>query len=445
MTFLPARNFERSTSDFSVSPSTKSSGSSSSSIACSPETPSTSRSLLFDDVSVSRPSNNDNTSSEYYILIVGGLGYIGSHTAWELLKEGYNVVIVDNLSNAYLTVLERLRQMTKKRFEGLECMPRIEFFEADFRDLQTMSIILSKYALPQSSDRKTSRLTGVIHFAAYKAVAESLRQPLKYYANNVAGLVDFCSVLNDFGVKTFIFSSSATVYGELANRGGRLPEELCTHDTTHWKDANGQNQLTYSGCTGLTNPYGRTKWMCEAILNDLAVSDPDWKIFALRYFNPVGCDESGLLGEDPRGTPNNLMPILVQTMTGERPTLNIFGSDWETKDGTAVRDFIHVSDLARGHLAALETASREDSSRGFQVVNLGTGTGQTVQEVVAAMEGVIGRQVPTKLVGRREGDVGVCVAETSRAAKILGWKAQKTIQDSCRDIAASLGFVLRNV
>jgi UDP-glucose 4-epimerase len=445
MPFFPVKSFERSTSDLPSGTSTPSLRSSSSSVVHRPNTPATARSLLFDDLADSLLSNDEASSSEDYILVVGGLGYIGSHTVWELLKEGYNVVIIDNLSNAYLSVLERLRQMTKKRFDGQERTPRIEFFEADFRDLQTMSIVLSKYALPQSSCGKASRLTGVIHFAAYKAVAESLRQPLKYYANNVAGLVDFCSLLNDFEVKTFIFSSSATVYGELANRGGRLPEELCTHETTHWRDADGKEQLTYSGCSGLTNPYGRTKWMCEAILNDLALSDPEWKIFALRYFNPVGCDESGLLGEDPRGTPNNLMPIIVQAMTNERPSLNIFGSDWDTKDGTAVRDFIHVSDLARGHIAALETASRDTSSKGFQVVNLGTGNGQTVNEVVTAMEGVIGRRIPTKLVGRREGDVGVCIAETSRATKILGWSAQKTIQESCGDIARSLGLAVVKV
>lgn len=435
---LQALTREQSDTEITSGTSTPCTESSSSSIVSCPNTPSTSRSLLFEEFSITGPSDED-TNSQDRVLIVGGLGYIGSHTTLELLKAGHNVVIIDNLSNAYLTVLERLRQMTKNHFKGSPRMPRIEFFEADYRESQTMSVILSRYAFrPTSLDGRTSQITGVIHFAAYKAVTESIKQPLKYYANNVAGLVDFCSLLNNFAIKTFIFSSSATVYGELANRGGKLPEELCTHETTTWKDSNGKLQLTNSGCTGLTNPYGRTKWMCEAILNDLAVSDPEWKVFALRYFNPVGCDESGLLGEDPRTTPNNLMPILVEAMTGQRPRLDIFGSDWDTVDGTAVRDFIHVSDLARGHVAALETATRAGAARGFQAINLGTGNGQTIKEVIGAMESVIGRKIPTKMIGRREGDVGVCIAETSKANGVLGWKAERTIGDSCRDIARFL-------
>ena len=202
-----------------------------------------------------------------------------------------------------------------------------------------------------------SSIKGVIHFAAYKSVSESISNPLKYYANNVAGLIEFCSVLGDFNIKTFIFSSSATVYGTVANSGVPLREEYCTHQTESFTDHDGATRTAEGGCSGLTNPYGRSKWMCEAILSDLAQADPDWTILALRYFNPVGCDESGLLGEDPKGIPTNLMPVVVRVMTEVSPELNVFGTDYPTPDGTAVRDFIHVTDLACGHVAALSSAS----------------------------------------------------------------------------------------
>jgi UDP-glucose 4-epimerase len=238
-------------------------------------------------------------------------------------------------------------------------------------------------------------------------------------------MVEFLTTLSDFDIKNFIFSSSATVYGELANKGGRLLEDQC--------DA--------ASCVGLTNPYGRTKWMCEAILNDLAVSDPGWTIVALRYFNPIGCDESGMLGENPKDVPNNLMPIVIQTMTGEREHLEIFGTDWDTPDGTAVRDFIHVSDLAAGHLAALKATKRESFEPGFHAYNLGTGTGHSVKEIVTAMQNVSGRTIPTKLSPRRGGDVGICVAEPSKSAVSLNWKTQKTLAQACWDICRYLGHV----
>jgi UDP-glucose 4-epimerase len=377
-----------------------------------------------------------------HVLVVGGLGYIGSHTVWELLKAGHNVVIVDNLSNAYRNVLERLHQLMERQYPDKIQMPQLDFHEADYRNTFLMGTILQRYtrsklqqALPSdAAPSMTSSITSVIHFAAFKAVEESVYHPLKYYSNNVAGLIDFCNLLDSLSIKTLVFSSSATVYGELANQGGRLREEVCTHTTENWADSDGAEHTTLSGSTGLTNPYGRTKWMSEAILSDVAASDPEWKIYALRYFNPIGCESSGLLGEDPRGTPNNLMPIVIRVMEGKMPVLNIFGDDWDTTDGTAIRDFIHVSDLARGHVAAIRTGTKADTPGGFQTINLGTGNGSSVREVVDTMSSVSGKPILTKTIGRRIGDVGVCVADPSKAAKILGWLPEKTLEDSCRDI-----------
>lgn len=308
-----------------------------------------------------------------------------------------------------------------------------------------MKAILNKYCRSSSIQGETcSSITGVIHFAAYKSVAESVQYPLKYYSNNVGGLIDFCSLLSDFGIKTFIFSSSATVYGDVANsKGGRIPEEFCTHKPTTFFDSQGQKCTTIGGCTGLTNPYGRTKWMCEAILNDVAAADPEWTIFTLRYFNPIGCDPSGMLGEDPRSTPNNLMPVVVKVMTDELPVLNIFGTDWDTEDGTAIRDFIHVSDLARGHTAALAAAASKHTSYqgGFRTFNLGSGKGHSVLEVVAAMEVASGKQISVQPMGRRDGDIGVCIAEPSRAEAELQWRTEKSLETCCQDICRFLGIV----
>lgn len=370
-----------------------------------------------------------------YVLVVGGLGYIGSHTAWELLKANHNVVIVDNLSNSYRDVLARLQLLVKEHYKGRSKVPQLDFYEADYRKKSAMKSILERY---DSLHTLKSTITSVIHFAAYKAVEESIHQPLKYYSNNVAGLIDFCDLLDQFSIKTLVFSSSATVYGELANKGGRLQEELTSHTTTHWTDKSGATHTTLSGCTGLTNPYGRTKWMSEAILSDLAASDPEWKIYALRYFNPIGCDSSGVLGEDPRGTPNNLMPIVIRVMEGRLSELSVYGSDWDTEDGTAIRDFIHVSDLARGHVAAIATGTSTKSAPGFHTINLGTGNGSSVREVVDTMQAVSGKEIKSKLTGRREGDVGVCIADPEKAATMLGWTPEKTLEDSCRDICRYL-------
>ncbi|EXM03580.1 UDP-glucose 4-epimerase [Fusarium odoratissimum NRRL 54006] len=363
-----------------------------------PSTPATEQDLLF-----SRPPSPTRTTPDEYVLVVGGLGYIGSHTTWELLKDGSSVVVIDNLSNAFVNVLDTLNDMTDQRFSlSRRRRPDLHFYEADFRDDAKIQEILTLYSSPSGSQIKR-----VIHFAAYKSVSESIEQPLKYYDNNVGGLIRFCNTLSTFNIKNLIFSSSATV---------------------------GQNQTTLSGCTGLTNPYGRTKWICEAILSDLAVADPEWTITALRYFNPIGCDESGRLGEDPRVAPTNLMPVLLKVMLGEIDQLEVFGTDWDTRDGTAIRDFIHVSDLARGHLAALTGKD----GQGFQTFNIGTGTGQTVYEVVEAMETASGRAIPVVKVGRRQGDVGACVADPGRAMTQLGWKPQKTLLDSCRDLCRFL-------
>lgn len=347
------------------------------------------------------------------------------------MKAGFHVIIVDNLSNSFRSVLDRLKSLRMKYYQSEDIQPFLDFYEADYRDQRAMRAILSKYSL-QPEFRSTSAfhgnstITGVIHFAAHKAVSESFQKPLDYYANNVGGMIDFCAILGEFCIKTFVFSSSATVYGEFANKGGRLLEEYCDN----------------RGCSGLTNPYGRTKWMCEAILNDLAASDPEWAIIALRYFNPIGCDESGVLGEDPRDTPNNLMPIVVKVMTGELLVLNIYGTDWDTPDGTAIRDFIHVSDLARGHVAAL--LAKKKLGSGFKTFNLGTGTGHSVKEIITSMERVSGRTIPTNMAGRRHGDVAICIAEPTKSLMSLDWKTKKTLDDCCEDICRFLNLNVQN-
>lgn len=283
-----------------------------------------------------------------------------------------------------------------------------------------------------------STIKGVIHFAAYKAVNESIQQPLRYYSNNVSGIVSFCTLLEIFNIKTLIFSSSAAVYGEVTPETGRISENHCTHETREWVDASGKRKITQGGCTAISNPYGRSKWMCEAILNDLAISDPEWSIVALRYFNPIGCDASGKLGEDPKTEPSNLMPRLLRVMDGQIPDLKIFGTDWETRDGSAIRDFIHVSDLALGHVAALNAVVDSRVGSGFHTYNLGTGNGQTVKEIVSAMESCTGRSIPTEEVGRREGDIGIVVADSSKAAVELEWQTERSIDDCCQDLCRYL-------
>jgi UDP-glucose 4-epimerase len=374
------------------------------------------------------------SEEQQYILVTGGNGFIGSHTSLELLKAGYNVIVVDNLSNSFRSVFDRMLQAAQQHFEktGGQC-PQARLCDIDYRDENAMRSLLASYI--SFGGQRRSMITGVIHFAAFKAVEESIRQPLKYYRNNINGLVDFLALLDEFDIKTFIFSSSATVYGTLADSGMRLREEDCVHQKEQYQTEYG-NRQSEQGCTGLTNPYGRTKFFGEAILSDLATSDPSWNITALRYFNPIGCDVSGLLGEDPKGVPSNLVPVVVKVMTGQWKELSVFGSDWETADGTAVRDFIHVSDLACGHIAALSNLqSREVSQKGgFRTYNLGTGTGHSVSEIVSTMEDVAQKPIPRKMVGRRPGDVGSCVAMADRAAVELGWKTERSLKVACQDI-----------
>ncbi|KAJ5555296.1 NAD-dependent epimerase/dehydratase [Penicillium sp. DV-2018c] len=338
-----------------------------------------------------------NIPSESHVLVTGGLGFIGSHTTLELLKASYNVIVIDNLSNAFENVFDRISLLaTKYHAENGSKMPSMRLHAHDYRDTKALESLLEEYRLPSRWGTPKSKIAGVIHFAAYKAVEESIRKPLKYYSNNVSGLIDFATTLGDFGIKTFIFSSSATVYGTLATSGLPLKEELCVHKEEVYTDHTGSQKAMQPGCTGITNPYGRTKWMCETILADLAASDPEWTIVALRYFNPVGCDPSGLLGEDPRQAPTNLLPVVVKVMTGQYSELSMFGTDWETEDGTAVRDFIHVSDLARGHIAALGTATEGKLTENFRTFNLGTGKGNSVMDVVSTMESVSQRSIPRR-------------------------------------------------
>lgn len=395
------------------------------------DTPATESSVLFDNLD----ELFRRLPQERYILVTGGLGFIGSHTTLELLKTGYNVIVIDNLSNSFEVVFERIKLLAQKYHdEHGTPMPSLRLHARDYRDTSALQDLLQEYRLPSRWGTPKSKIAGVIHFAAYKAVEESIRHPLKYYANNVSGLIDFATTLGEFGIKTFIFSSSATVYGTLATSGLPLKEELCVHKEDVYTNHQGQAQTVQPGCTGITNPYGRTKWICETILADLAASDPEWTIVALRYFNPVGCDSSGLLGEDPRQAPTNLLPVVVKVMTGQYAELQMFGTDWDTTDGTAIRDFIHVTDLARGHIAALSTANEGKLAENFRTFNLGTGSGNSVLDVVTTMESVISRPIRRKAADRREGDVGSCVAVVDRSQQELQWKTQKSLKDACEDI-----------
>ncbi|MBN9427960.1 MAG: UDP-glucose 4-epimerase GalE [Burkholderiales bacterium] len=321
------------------------------------------------------------------VLVTGGAGYIGSHTVVELLAAGCEVLVVDNLSNASAESLRRVARITGRG---------APLVQADIRDEAALRRVLAG-----------QRFDAAIHFAGLKAVGESVRDPLAYYDNNVAGTTTLLRVLNDAGVKRLVFSSSATVYGD--------PERV---------------PLDEAARTGPTNPYGRTKWMIEMMLSDLAVADAGWSIGMLRYFNPVGAHESGLIGEDPRGVPNNLMPFVSQVAVGRLPRLSVFGGDWPTHDGTGVRDYIHVVDLARGHLAALE---RVLARPGAFTVNLGTGTGYSVLEMVRAFEAASGRPVPYQIVARRDGDIAECYADPRAAHELLGWRAQLDLQRMCVD------------
>ncbi|HIS39023.1 MAG TPA: UDP-glucose 4-epimerase GalE [Candidatus Onthousia faecavium] len=321
------------------------------------------------------------------ILITGGAGYIGSHTCVELLEAGHDIVIVDNFSNSNFKVLDNIKTITSKEFK---------FYEGDVKDKALLEKIF-----------KENKIDAVIHFAAYKAVGESVTKPLMYYRNNLDTTITLLEVMNEFNCHNFVFSSSATVYGSPKSLPIKEDFPLST-----------------------TNPYGTTKLMNEQILSDVATADPDFSVIILRYFNPIGAHRSGLLGEDPNGIPNNLMPYIVRVATKELPSLNIFGNDYDTKDGTGVRDYIHVVDLAKGHLKAIEKAA---TSKGVKYYNLGTGTGYSVLELVKTFEKVNNIKVPYKIAPRRAGDIASCYADPTKAYQELGFKTELTIEDMCRD------------
>ena len=322
------------------------------------------------------------------VLVTGGAGYIGSHTCVELLQRDMGVVVVDNLVNSSPKAIERVEQITGKH---------VDFYVKDVRDREAMNAIFDKH-----------RIDCVIHFAGLKAVGESVAMPLEYYDNNLFSTVTLCEVMRDHGVKNIVFSSSATVYS-------------------------GDNEmpLREASRTGMcTNPYGWTKYMSEQILRDTAKSDNDWAIVLLRYFNPIGAHSSGLIGEDPRGIPNNLMPFISQVAIGRREYLNVFGDDYDTPDGTGVRDYIHVVDLARGHVAAINYMQQH---KGESVFNLGTGNGYSVLDMVHAFEKVTGKKVPYRIAPRRPGDLATVYASPDKSAELLGWKAEYGLEDMCRD------------
>jgi len=327
------------------------------------------------------------TSAKGTILVTGGAGFIGSHTCIELLNAGYGVVVIDNLVNSNAQSLKRVEQITGKT---------LAFYEADVRDETALARIFDEHAI-----------TGAIHFAALKSVGESVAKPIEYYRNNIDSLLVLLDTMRARNVKKFVFSSSATVYG--------VPKSV---------------PIDESFPLSATNPYGQSKLIAEQVLRDLEISDAAWRIATLRYFNPVGAHESGLIGEDPAGVPNNLMPYVAQVAVGKLERLRIFGSDYATHDGTGVRDYIHVVDLARGHIKALDALESLDSSF---VVNLGTGQGYSVLDVVKAFETASGRPVPYELVARRPGDIAECFADPAAAAKLLGWQAEHGIERMCAD------------
>ena len=321
------------------------------------------------------------------LLVTGGAGYIGSHTVVELLAAGHDVVILDDFSNSSPQVVDRIAEIAGRR-------PAL--VEGDSGNRDTLRRLLAQYPVDAT-----------IHFAGFKAVGESVAKPLAYYGNNVSGTVVLLECLEEAGARRLVFSSSATVYGDPAS----VP-------------------IREDFPTGPTNPDGRTKWHIEHMLNDLAVASPEWSIGILRYFNPVGAHASGRIGENPRGIPNNLMPFVTQVAVGKRPQLSVFGGDYPTHDGTGVRDYIHVVDLALGHLAALEKVV---AGKGAWTVNLGTGKGYSVLDFVKAFEKASGRPIPYQIVDRRPGDVAQCYADPSLAAELLGWRAQRDLQQMCAD------------
>lgn len=321
------------------------------------------------------------------ILVTGGAGYIGSHTSIELLNAGYDIVIVDNLSNSKLEVIKRIREITERDFR---------FYQVDLLDKPALSAVFMD-----------NQIDAVIHFAGLKAVGESVEVPLKYYQNNVSGTLVLCEVMQSFGVKKIVFSSSATVYGIVD-----------------------QVPIREDFALAPTNPYGRTKLIIERILQDMYQSNQYMSIGLLRYFNPIGAHASGRIGEDPNGIPNNLMPYITQVAVGKLPKLRIFGSDYPTADGTGVRDYIHVIDLALGHLKTLE---KLEENSGVFIYNLGTGTGYSVLDVVKAFEMVSGKKIPYVITERRSGDVAECYADPTKAKEELGWQAQRSLEQMCKD------------
>lgn len=328
------------------------------------------------------------------ILVTGGLGFIGSHTVVELLNDNYEVVVVDNLSNSSIDVVDKIKEITGKSFA---------FYEEDVCCEDKLNEIFEK-----------EKPEAVIHFAAYKAVGESVSKPLMYYENNLISTIKLCRVMEKHGCKNFVFSSSATVYGSPKSLPIREDFPLST-----------------------TNPYGSTKLMNEQILKDVCIANKDFSVVVLRYFNPIGAHKSGLIGERPNGIPNNLMPYIVRVATGELEMLSVFGNDYDTHDGTGVRDYIHVVDLAKGHLKAIERAVK---GPGINYYNLGTGTGYSVLDLVKNFESINGVKVPYKIVDRRPGDIASCYADPSKAYEELGWKAEYGVEEMMRD---SYNFILK--
>ncbi len=322
------------------------------------------------------------------ILVTGGAGFIGSHTCVELLEAGYDVVVVDNLYNSSRKSLDRVEQITGKK---------PVFYEADILDREALNRIFEK-----------EQIDSVIHFAGLKAVGESVAKPIEYYYNNIAGTLVLCDVMRNHNVKNIVFSSSATVYGDPAF----IP---ITEECPKGK---------------ITNPYGQTKGMLEQVLEDIHVSDPEWNVILLRYFNPIGAHKSGLIGEDPKGIPNNLVPYVAQVAIGKLETLGVFGDDYDTPDGTGVRDYIHVVDLAKGHVAAIK---KLEEKKGVLIYNLGTGKGYSVLDVVHAFEKACGKEVPYTLKPRRPGDIATCYADPAKAKAELGWEARYGIEEMCAD------------
>lgn len=324
------------------------------------------------------------------ILVTGGAGYIGSHTCVELLNAGYDVVVIDSLVNSKEEALKRVKRITGRD---------LKFYKVDLLDSESVDRVFEK-----------ENISAVIHFAGLKAVGESVRIPLRYYQNNISGTLVLCEIMNKHNVKNLVFSSSATVYGD--------PEKVPVSEDD--KDI----------ILSATNPYGRTKLMIEDILRDLYTSDNSWNIALLRYFNPVGAHSSGLIGEDPNGIPNNLVPYISQVAVGKLTELSVYGNDYPTPDGTGIRDYIHVTDLATGHLKALE---KLDSKPGVVTYNLGTGIGYSVLKVIAAYAKASGKNIPYKIVDRRPGDIAESFADPSKARKELGWEAKKGIEEMCAD------------